>query len=283
MDGQSGAYGFRLIFPEGAGELRDLVPLDSAAPEVAVRWRLAETHRTFEHVDDGRVSMGARGASSFHVVREPPSITFDLVAPPEPNALVHPLGTVPLSVLARWRGDVTLHAGAFITPAGAWAVAGERGIGKSTTLALLGGRGYPIMADDLLAILGGSVWAGPRCVDLRPDAAARMTTSRNLGVFGGRPRYRVSTPPGPDRAPLRGMFLLDWDDGSEVTVTRLTPGEHLRWLYGLEYIGLMGPVEPDQILKLLEAPAWRVTRPRTWSVSEDVIERMLESAQAASS
>lgn len=278
-DFYGGAYGFRLIYTDGGDRLHDLVEQDPATSGVVMTWRLASTVVDHEHVDHERVSLGAKGASSFEVVRNPASIAFDFPETPSADAVLHPLGTIPMSVLARWRGDATLHGGAFAIEHTAWGLAGQREAGKSTTLALLSELGYTILADDLLAIQDGFVWSGPSCVDLRPQAAAKFPGARDLGIVGGRRRYRLSTPSAPARLPLRGFFFLEWHEEPRVTISPLPVDEKLRWLYALEYIGLMGPAPPLQILDLAALPAWRVARPRGWYTSAELIDAILAVAE----
>jgi hypothetical protein len=198
------------------------------------------------------------------------------------DALVHPILTVPISVLARWRGDTTLHAGAFLAGSVAWGIVGKREAGKSTLLATLGEAGCPIVADDLLTIDRGSAWSGPHCVDLRPDAARRFDSAREIGEVGGRMRFRLSTRPGPARAPLGGFFVLDWTEGTDVGLCPLTARERLQMLYSQEYIALLGPSDPERIIELSGLPAWRLTRPRAWEMSGVVVERLLETTAAHS-
>jgi len=283
VDSPRGAYGFRLIYPEAdAGEhLADLIELDTLAPAVTVTWRLASTIRDIEEIQAARVVYGRRGASTFYVERQPLSIHFDLPAPVVPGAFVHPLLTLGISVHARWRGDVTLHAGAFETPNGGWGIMGARQAGKSALLAALAERGCPIVADDLLAVLDGSAWAGPSCVDLRPDAAGRFASSYFLGMVGGRPRHRLSTPPGRVQVPLRGFFVLDWHDRLAIEAEPLQAAERLQWLYRQEYISLVGWPEPEKLLPIAVLPAWRMTRPRDWAATQEVVDRVLEVACGA--
>jgi hypothetical protein len=230
------------------------------------------------HINEQQVSFGVKGASSIFVERDPPRITFHLPDPPVPDALVHPLGTVPLAILARWRGDVTLHAGAFATPTGAWAVVGPREAGKSTMLASLASRGIPLLADDLLAILDRRVWPGPACVDLRPDAATRFPGARDLGIVSGRRRFRLSTATETRRLPLQGIFVLEWHERSGVNVEPLTLEERLRLLYDLEYIALVGPADPRLLMDLLDVPAWRISRPRDWREADAGLDAVLNLA-----
>jgi hypothetical protein len=258
----------------------DLAECDESAPVVTVEWRLATARADHEYIGEDRISFGVKGGSSIFVERDPPLITFHVTEPPVPDALVHPLGTVPLAILARWRGDVTLHAGAFATESGAWAVVGHREAGKSTMLASLATRGLPLVADDLLAMMDGLVWPGPACVDLRPDIVMRFPSARDLGIVSGRRRFRLSTAWESRRLPLRGIFVLAWHEHADVRVESLTVEERLRLLYDLEYVALVGPADPRALIGLLDIPAWRVLRPRDWQATESSLDALLEIAAA---
>lgn len=271
-----GAYGFRLSCPHAGHPLPNLIEVDSSSPLVTITWRHASTVRDIEEVEKDRVAYGFRGATTYYVERDPRAIRFDIPYVPSPAALVHPLLTIGVSVLARWRGDVTLHAGAFETQGGGWAFMGAREAGKSSILASIGQRGYAVIADDLLAVQNGSVWAGPSCVDLRPDSVGRFTNAVSMGIVGGRLRYRLSTAPGHAQIPLRGFFVLDWNHASDISVEPLSTQERLHWLYRQEYIRLVGYSDPAKLLPLVALPAWRLTRPRDWAATEEAVERVLE-------
>ncbi|HET6638222.1 MAG TPA: hypothetical protein VFH82_05520 [Gemmatimonadota bacterium] len=274
-----GAYGFRLVYPEAAEPPSELIDVDGSSPVVTVTWRHASTVRDIEEVSDERVVYGFRGATTYYVEREPPIVRFDVPYVPPLGAFVHPLLTIGISVLARWRGDVTLHAGAFETDSGAWGFFGAREAGKSSMLASLGERGYPVVADDLLAIQDGLVWAGPSCVDLRPDTAARFPGASYMGIVGGRPRWRLATASGRFRSPLRGFFVLDRHEDPGVTVEPLTTQERLQWMYRQEYIRLVGFADPSKMVPLLTLPAWRLRRPRDWEVTQQAVDRILETTR----
>ncbi|MGH9029040.1 MAG: hypothetical protein ACRDV4_05440, partial [Acidimicrobiales bacterium] len=93
---------------------------------------------------------------------------------------------------ARVLGDEVLHAGAFVGEGGAWLVVGDREAGKSTLLAQLHLLGVPIVTDDLSVLRGGRVFAGPRCIDLRPDMATRLGTG---SLVRSGTRFREQLPP----------------------------------------------------------------------------------------
>jgi hypothetical protein len=268
-------------FSEAGEAPKDLTECDPSAPIVVVDWRLAVPTTDHAHVNEQTVSFGVKGGSSIFIERDPPTITFHLPDPPVPDALIHPLGTVPLAILGRWRGDVTLHAGAFATAAGAWAIVGHREAGKSTMLASLAQRGVRLLADDLLAVLDGLVWPGPACVDLRPDAASRFAAARDIGIVSGRRRFRLSTASETRRLPLRGIFVLAWHDETGVRVEPLSVEERLRLLYELEYVAMVGPADPRVLMELVDVPAWRIIRPRDWKEAEASFDAVLSLAAAA--
>ena len=271
-----GAYGFRLVLPRHEKELPNLSPVPEDALDVAFEWRHASVLVERNELDSEAVLAGEKGADSLEVRRNPPSITLGFAEQTTPEALVHPLLTGPMSILARWRGDLTLHAGAFFADDRAWAVMGEREAGKSTALAQLAARGCPLLADDLLVLDEGIVRAGPSCIDLRPDVAARAEGALALGEIGGRPRYRLPTSHGPARAELAGFFLMSWGHDPAVSIEQVPASEALKIVYEQEYIGLMGPADPGKVLDLLGVPMWRVRRPADWSFTEETAEKMLE-------
>ncbi|MFN2421642.1 MAG: hypothetical protein ABR527_09750, partial [Gemmatimonadota bacterium] len=152
---------------------------------------------------------------------------------------------------------------------------GARKSGKSAMLAALAERGCPVVADDLLAIQDGSVWAGPNCVDLRPDTAGHFASAQYLGVIGSRPRFRLSTPPSKAQLPLRGFFVLDWHDRPVIESDLIPAGERLQWLYHQEYLLLLGWPDPRKIMPLMGFPIWRLRRPLDWEATEDAVNRVL--------
>ncbi|NUT55228.1 MAG: hypothetical protein HOQ03_04505, partial [Thermoleophilia bacterium] len=143
--------------------LEDLPPAPDGAPEVAFDWLLASPTHTRRDVVEERVSISLRSQWALTVEREPKSATLHLPERIPTAAIVHPYSTMCLSILARWRGDLTLHGGAFVHGGAAWALCGDRTAGKSTMLGLLAGRGVPIAADDLIVVGDREALAGPHC------------------------------------------------------------------------------------------------------------------------
>jgi hypothetical protein len=207
--------------------------------------------------------------------RHPAEVVLDIPEQISARALVHPLLAVPLSLLARWHGYVTLHAGAFEAN-GAWAVLGDRTAGKSSMLAALAERGVPIVSDDLLVVDDGHALAGPSCVDLRPDVSRRFPSASSLGVVGGRTRFRLSTPPARPRTVLKGFFVLEWSDVPGPQLAPIAMQERLRLLYGQEYMGVVGAADPRRVVELVGLPGWWVRRPQDWDATSAVVDQLLE-------
>jgi hypothetical protein len=257
------------------------VTVEEGAEAVALEYRHATALVDRLEQTEENITASSRGSSLIEVRRDPASIALALPNPATAEELVHPILTMPISILARWRGDLTLHAGCFYAGERAWGVMGPREAGKSTMLANLAARRVPLLADDLLVFGQGAVRPGPSCIDLRPDVAERMPGARFLGEVNGRPRYRLTTPPPPRSSPqLGGFFFLSWAEEETVEVTRMPASEALRVIYEQEYIGLMGPVDPVKILDLLGTPMWRVKRPPDWRYTEETLDRILDVAVA---
>ncbi len=179
------AYDFAV---ESEIELPELVPAPATTTfrEPALRVRLGGVPARMEAPDVSRVTWDARpdawlheivGVARFYVhdggreVRiEPTGGTLADV-----RAL---LFASPLGAILHQRGRFALHAGALAMPAGAVAVAGHSGAGKSTTLAELIRRGHPVLSDDKTVVRFGD--GGPEVIPGYPtlrlwrDAAERM-------------------------------------------------------------------------------------------------------------
>lgn len=276
----SGAYGFRLVPKDPEIVLPHLAAVDSDAPAVRLEWLNGTALDDRRDVGPDSVCLSYRHGGSVTVRRDPAEAVFVLPQRPPVAAMVHPLGTMPLSVLGHWRGDVTLHGGAFLHAGTAWGVCGERSAGKSTTLAMFAEREIPIVADDLLAIRDREALAGPRCVDLRADVAARFPAALSLGVVGERVRYRLPTGPVPARVPLGGIFLLDWSADGRTDITPLTLQERLALLHAHQYSNVFAQPNGRQLMELVDLPMLLVRRPRDWSGSDAAVDRMLAAASA---
>lgn len=176
----------------------------------------------------------------------------------EPDDLAHPyLGPVG-SIFARWDGREAFHAGAVAIGGGAFGVVGGKEAGKSTLLAALAGGGADVVADDLVVTDGERVFAGPRCVDLRPPPLA--VDGAILRPVRNGERLRVALGAVPPETPLRGWLFLEWDD-APARLAKLPASELvvrlIRWRAGPQL-----PSDAAMLLRLGALPAWRLRRPR---------------------
>jgi hypothetical protein len=257
MDVRPGAYGYLIAGIDGG----DMLAVGGAAawPVLTVSTGI-ESRAGPRRVELGpnRASIDTLGARLV-LEREPVSVTV-LARSRLPEAdLVHPSLWPAAAVFARWRGLETLHSGAFVDDrGGAWAVLGDRGAGKSSLLAALVLAGHSVVADDLLVIDGGDCFAGPRCVDLKPDAVTEL----GLGALPSvrcTERRRLVLAPCPGRFALRGCIYLEW--GDRVAAEPLAPAEHLGLLAAQRRIAGLG-ANVEQLLGLSGLPAFRLRRPQ---------------------
>lgn len=176
------------------------------------------------------------------------------------SELVHPGLTAAAWLAARLQGEEVMHAGAYVVEDGAWIVIGDHEHGKSTLLGLLFSMGSEILADDMIVIRDGRACAGPRCLDLRAEAAGRLEigTPARLGY-----KHRVGLPPIAAELPIHGFVHLDWAD--DLSLRRLRPGERMSRL--LAHTGQPPRRRPSEMLELSELPHLLLSRPRDWDMA----------------
>ena len=191
---------------------------------------------------------------------------------PTDAELVHPYLAAVAGIAGRWLGHEGFHAGGFVLGSQSWAVLGERGAGKSTTLACLARQGHAVVADDLLVLREGIALSGPRSIDLRRVAAERLDAGEALGVTGARERWRLAIGPVAAELPLAGWVFLEW---GPLELGRLTAPELLtRLVDALIVPGL--PTRPDSLLELAALPAFVLVRPRGWEAVSAGVDTLIQ-------
>ncbi len=200
-------------------------------------------------------------------------VTFRLDDRPPDRDLVHPYLAPAAAVAARWMGRDSFHAGAVVVGDGAWAILGDKGNGKSTTLAWLALHGHPVLTDDLLVVNGEAALAGPRCIDLRQETSERLGVGESLGVVGQRERWRLALGVVPAQVPLRGFVTLAWH--SQLSLESLRGPERLLTLLPGRTVRL-APTSPAALVELSSLPVWRLRRPRRWDALGEATERLLD-------
>jgi hypothetical protein len=266
-----GAYGIRIRGVEAAAEL--LVPVDCRAPEYLVESVVGSPPPGPEYLDDHRAELRLRSGGRVLIDRRRASALFEVPHAIRPDELVHPYLAPAAAVIGRWFGRESLHAGAFAVEGRALGVVGAREAGKSSTLAWLALAGTEVLCDDMLVIDGGSTFTGPRSIDLREDAAARLGAGEAIGVTGARKRWRLRLAPAGDRHELAGFVFLSW--GDSVRVRTLGPVERLERLAPQRGVR-REPLRHDAVLDLASLPAWEINRPRNWASLPEVERRLLE-------
>ena len=264
-----GAFGLRI-----RGIPRDVlpvVPAEAEWPELRVCRKLTAPPERPERIGrwtaDVELLYGDRGVMR----RDTRSATLLTAAPVDDGTLVHPFLTAAAVIFAWWDGRHAFHGGAFVDSANrAWCLLGDRASGKSSMLARISLGDLDVLSDDLIVIDGGDVLAGPRCVDLRPDAAAALGVAARASPVRGGERLRLSLPPAPAAAPLHGWLFLAWAD--DVSLHRLRPGA---WLDRLAQHRSTSSAYSPSLLDLAGLPAWELCRPRTPDSLEPAVERLL--------
>jgi hypothetical protein len=255
------AYGLRIAGVDAGGALA--LHGAEAWPVVELGWVDAATAAAPPSGIDGERALVRTPAGVLSVDRAHATVTLYAEREVEPGDLVHPCLWQAAAVHARWRGAETLHAGAFVPRggSGAWAVIADAGGGKSSLLAGLAAGGHEILVDDLVVIDEDGCCAGPRCIDLRPEAAEALGLSDVIPVRSTE-RRRLMLSPARAQVPLGGFVHLEWGERTELE--RLLPGEAFAVLAHHRRVGVLG-VDYVELLRLAGLPTFRLRRQRSWA------------------
>lgn len=269
---RGGAYGFEIKGVEADGS--QLIDAPGHWPSIELRVRISNGPLPrADHLGPRTATLRLRSGGSVLVERGAGRATFSLPARPHPAALLHPYLAPAAMVASYWRGREGFHAGAFVAGGGVWGLLGEKGSGKSTTLAALADAGTLVFCDDVLILDNGIAFAGPRSIDLRGDVAHRFGAAEPLGVIGQRERWRLALGPTDPELPLRGWVALRWAD--ETSIRSLRGGERIREL--LPHRGLrVPPLNGKAPIELSALPFLELSRRKGWDSLPEALERLLE-------
>jgi hypothetical protein len=199
------------------------------------------------------------GSGRLHVERESATATLRSPTPLADEDVVHPWLSRVGGMFGHWLGRDVLHGGAFTARGGAWAVLGRSEAGKSTVLAEFAGAGYEVLTDDALVLEAGHVYAGPRCIDLRPDAAIAIGAQDARPCRGGT-RRRLALAPAPAAVRLAGIVHLSWGETQEL---RAVPSQRrIELLREAAWLGPLDPIDKRILLDLAALPTVELVRPR---------------------
>lgn len=276
MNASLGAYGFRLSGVDGAARL--LTRADPAWPELDLVAGVDDSPPPpCDRVHEHRAELVLRSGGWVELDRAASRATYHLRHRPRDGDLLHPYLAPVAALAARWLGRESFHAGAVVVDGGAWAVLGDKEAGKSSTLAHLALAGHTVLSDDVLVLQDGSVFAGPRCIDLRAEPARRLGAGEPLGVVGMRERFRLELGPAPSEVPLRGFVTLGW--GDEVSVEQVRGSRRLLALIPHRAL-LLETNAPADLLELSSLPFLQLRRPRGWASLQETTERLMDELAA---
>ncbi|WP_260483208.1 hypothetical protein [Sphingomicrobium flavum] len=182
------------------------------------------------------------------------------------------LGTV-MAALLHQRGMLTLHANCFEYGDGlAVAVGGESGAGKSSMAAMAADAGFPVLGDDVLALMPGSVEVRPGVLRLKlwqRDLHLVGHTSKGLErAASDLDKYHVPLPPvGTGPRKLERLYVLEDGDLGFERLRGAAAGEALvaqlyRFEVGQDVRGDKGEQFRQALMLAHQIQVWRFTRPR---------------------
>jgi hypothetical protein len=266
-----GAYGLRL---HGVATPSLLVEAAADWPELTISHAVGDGAIGEERVTADRAELRLRAGGRLDIDRAERRALFTVPRALRDDELVHPYLAPAAAIVQRWHGRESLHAGAFLAGAGAWALLGERESGKSSTLACLSKAGHEIVTDDMLILDRGGVFFGPRSVDLRREAADHLGTGAALGMTGARERWRLDVGGGSSTpAPLVGCVFLEWGDRLELV--GLSGSERLERLFVHRGVRLL-PTDPAALLEVAGLDGFELRRPPGWDSLDDAVELLLD-------
>ena len=266
-----GAYGLTLENVERARPL--LVPALPDWPRLRIERKLGRSEARYDSLSEREAVLKLRSGGEIALDRDRGRATFVLPHRVGTAELVHPLLAPAAAVVAYWLGREPFHASGFVRDGRVWGLIGDRGSGKSTTVARLALEGIDIACDDLLVADALDVLAGPRSVDLRRDPAAHLQVGEALGVVGARERWRLRVGPVASRLPLVGWIFLAWGDRTEAV--QLSASERVARL-GANRAVRVPSRNPAALLDHAALPGWELRRPRGFSSLQGAVQCLLE-------
>ena len=210
-------------------------------------------------------------------------MTIEAGACAPPGIVEDQLVTAVTALLLAQRGLFALHANAVRGPAGAILIAGDSGVGKSTTCARLGQRGFAFLADDLspLILSDGEIRLEPtqRPLRLSHDAATALALEKGrlAGESSSSDKLIFDVPEGTPEPAVAAVVLETVAKGDAITAARLDGMTALAAVEAHLYRGwLLHPIYRSETFAWAGAvaslPIFRVVRPLSVSTIDDVAE-----------
>jgi hypothetical protein len=262
MERGAGVYGLNVL---GLGSASTYTgePL-SDSPILKVQQHIGEAPPGLQsRLFDDRAVMPLLENGFLEVTRDPAIATFTMPRTLSDDELLHPWLVPAAATVNAWHGRRVLHGGIISDGHRALAIVGAKEGGKSTLLAWLAlGAGLQVMADDLVVFDGDVVFAGPRCIDLRPASVPQLPDVPGAKVVRDGTRLRLPLPGTPETAELVGIVVLAWAADSAIEPVR--PADRLAEI--LPHALTEGvPLGTAGVLGFAKYRMWRLTRPKDWT------------------
>jgi len=178
------------------------------------------------------------------------------------------LGGTALAVLLRQRGLLPLDGAALGLEGGALLLVGPSGQGKSSLAAALAVKGWPILADGVLALdpAAGRLTRGAARLRLWSNSAAALGIDLRgaCPVRPGEARFDLDWPSGTDNAPwpIKGIVLITERSSSEPRCTTASAPVAAAWLarsvWASRAYADTKALLADAITVAVSAPRWQV-------------------------
>jgi hypothetical protein len=269
--GEVGAYGLRLDNVERARPL--LVQALPDWPLLSVRRKVGTSKAEHDSLTEQAALLRLQSGGEISIDRRRGEATFVLPHRVGTAELVHPLLAPAAAVMAYWLRRESVHGSGVVVGDRVWGLIGDRGSGKSTTVARLALDGFAIASDDLLVVEDSTVFAGPRSIDLRREAAEHLAAGEPLGVIGARERWRLQIGPVAPSLELGGWIFLTW--GERVQAITVAPADRLARLHANRGVNVP-PRDPAALLDLAALPSWELSRPEGWASLPDAVECLVD-------
>jgi hypothetical protein len=269
----------------------DPADLPGAAPVNAQAWHEpGEAVSARCSVVDGRHRVDVPGLVTFSFETDAREVRALAHPPARPEAIQEVFGHSVLPLVLQALGTEVLHASAVVTSRGVVAFCGASGIGKSTVAYGLHRRGYPLRADDAVALRPSAVAVEviplPFDVRLRPAAALFFGHGARSTRLAGAPALAVREDGEPAR--LAAVCILERvSDAGGTAVELLRPSAAFAAL--LPHAYCFDPSAAERKRRMLgryldlaaRLPVFRVPRGDdlgTLAPTLDAIERILAGA-----
>jgi hypothetical protein len=232
-------------------------PPDPADPAVEV-WRdLSGRIGALGERGAGWLRLHLPGLASFEFTLTGDEVVVRAASSARPETVEDQFHRTALPLVLQARGREVLHASAVTTPAGVVALCAEKENGKSTLAYALARRGYPLWADDAVAIEleDERAWtvSVPFTLRLRPASASHFEVAASSPPADPSVPRVVVTGAGGARAPMRAIFVLTrlrtvGDATTAIEVRRLDASDAFTALLANAYCFSLGDADRKQAM-----------------------------------